>query len=246
MKPWHEDDAFWRDNAPVMFGEGRWAAAPEEVDQVVVLGDIQPGAHVLDLCCGVGRHSLELARRGCRVTGVDRTADYLATARRRAEEEGLDVEWVEADMRAFSRPEAFDAVINLLTSFGYFEDQEDDRRVVENVLRSLRPEGVLVMEMMGKEVLARIWRSRDWQEDDGVIILRERRVTRGWSWMENRWILLRGSERTEYKVGHRLYAATELIELLTGVGFFTVEAYGGLDGSPYDHTARRLVVVARK
>jgi len=58
---------------------------------------------VLELACGPGRHALEFARRGYRVTGVDRTARYLETAREKAGEEGLDVEWVEADMRTLRR-----------------------------------------------------------------------------------------------------------------------------------------------
>lgn len=246
MKTWHEDDAFWREAASVLFSGRRLAAAAEEVDRVVALGEIQPGARILDLCCGVGRHALELARRGCRVTGVDRTAEYLALAREQAAAEGLDVEWVQADMREFVRPQAFDAAINLFTSFGYFEDPADDRRAAENLCRSLVPGGALVMDLLGKEVLARIFRSRDWHEEDGALVLEERRVAQEWGWIENRWILIRGDRRTELQLGHRLYAATELVALLRDVGFAQAKAYGGLDGSPYDHAAKRLVVVARR
>ncbi len=246
MKPWHEDDAFWRDTAQVMFGERRWAAAPEEVDKITALAGLQPGMHVLDLCCGVGRHSLELARRGYRMTGVDRTAAYLAEAQRRAAGEGLDVEWVQADMREFRRPAAFDVALNLFTSFGFFEDPADDRCVAENLAYSLKPGGALLVEMMGKEILARIFQPRGWHEDNGLIVLEERKVTRNWGWMENRWIIIRGNERVEHRLSHRLYAATELISLLISSGFMAAEAYGGLDGSPYDHTAKRLVVLARR
>jgi SAM-dependent methyltransferase len=190
---------------------------------------------------------LELARRGFRVTGVDRTAAYLEQARRQAEAEGLTVEWVQADMREFCRPDAFDAAINLYTAFGYFEDPADDRAVATNLLRSLRSGGGLVIELMGKEVLARIFLERYWTElPDGTLILEEGQIRPGWDWVENRWILIRGTERTEFRVSHRLYSAVELSSLLTGCGFASVDVYGGLDGSPYDHTARRLVVVARK
>jgi 2-polyprenyl-3-methyl-5-hydroxy-6-metoxy-1,4-benzoquinol methylase len=84
-KPWHEQDTFWDTVAPVLFVERRWSDAPVEVEQVVSLLGIEPGARVLDLCCGVGRHSLELARRGFHVTGVDRTRPYLDRASRQAE-----------------------------------------------------------------------------------------------------------------------------------------------------------------
>ena len=100
---------------------------------------------MLDLCCGVGRHSLELVRRGFRVTGVDRTQAYLDLVAAAAKREALDLELVRQDMREFHRDESYDGVINLFTSFGYFEDPRDDQRVVDNVYASLRSGGVLVM-----------------------------------------------------------------------------------------------------
>jgi len=88
-KPWYEQDTFWETVAPTLFTQRRWEDAPAEVEQVVSLLGIESGAHVLDLCCGVGRHSLELARRGFQVTGVDRTRPYLDRASRQAETEVL-------------------------------------------------------------------------------------------------------------------------------------------------------------
>jgi len=245
-RPWHEDDAFWETWGPMMFSERRLSNTPADVDSILSLLGVESGAQILDLCCGPGRHSLELARRGFQVTGVDRTKAYLDRATEQAREEGLDVEFVQEDMRTFCRPDAFDAAINMFTSFGYFEDPEDDRWVVTNVCRSLKAGGVLLMDMHGKETLARIFQPRVWDEQDGVLLLQERHVTDNWSWMENRWIVLSGDKRTEFLFSHRLYSATEIVSLLTGRGFASADVYGSLDGSPYDHTARRLVAVARK
>ena len=135
-KPWHEDDEFWERWEPVMFTQQRLANTPAEVEQIIALLDIKPEAQILDLCCGVGRHSLEFARRGFQVTGVDRTQRYLDQAREQAGKEGLGIEFVHGDMRTFSRTDSFDNVISMFTSFGYFEDPEDDRRVVTNVFDS--------------------------------------------------------------------------------------------------------------
>ena len=115
-----------------------------------------------------------------------------------------------------------------------------------NVYRSLKPGGTFVIELMGKEILARIFQERDWQEQDGAFILYERRVTDSWTWMENRWIIIKDSKRTEFKITHRLYSATELASLLVECGFRQVNAFGDLSGSPYDHTAKRLVMIAHK
>jgi SAM-dependent methyltransferase len=245
-RPWHEREAFWETAGPVLFTAARWESAPREVEAMVALLGLSPGAKVLDLCCGVGRHSLELARRGFQVTGVDRTAAYLQEARARAREEGLEVEFVQEDMRSFVRPEAFDAVINYFTSFGYFESEDDDRRVVENAYRSLRPGGVLLMDMMGKEILARIFSERGWREEDGMLILEERQVASDWGTVYNRWIIIKDGERREVTLTTRQYSAAELSRLLKGCGFASVNVYGDLSGAPYDMKARRLVVVAGK
>ena len=247
MAPWHDEDRFWETFHPSMFPEACWERAASDIDGVLALAGVAPGAAVLDLACGPGRHCLELARRGYRVTGVDRTAAFLEEAHRRAAAEGLQVEWVQADMRRFCRPEAFDLAINLYTAFGYFEDPAEDRQVARNLYQSLRPGGVLVMELMGKEVLARIFRERDWREEpDGALLLEERRVCPGWDWIECRWIRLEGERRTEYRLSHRLYSAAELSGLLRDVGFTTVTPSGDLAGAPYDPTAKRLVLLGRR
>ncbi len=245
-KPWHEDDSFWQIWGPIMFSEARKAAATEQVDRILTLAGIPPQAHILDLCCGVGRHSLELARRGFNVTGVDRTTEYLKQASEKATEEDLDIEFIQDDMRTFCRTDSFDVTLNLFTSFGFFEDKSEDRKVVLNVYRSLRNNGVFILDMSGKEILARTFQERDWNEADGVLWLWERKLSQDWSWMENRWIMFKDNRRYENKLGHRLYSAAELKMLLESCGFKDINIYGDFEGSPYDHTAHRLVAVAHK
>jgi SAM-dependent methyltransferase len=244
--PWHEDNSFWETMAPALFGHRRLAAAPVEVEQVLRLVVPSPGARVLDLCCGPGRHSLELARRGFRVTGVDRTTSYLEKAREGAGKEKLDIEFVQDDMRRFCRPDTFDFAIMMFTSFGYFSDPAQNRQVLVNLCRSLKTGGALVMEMMGKEILARIFSERDWVEIDDVILMEERKVGKEWNWIETRWILLRGQERNEFRLTLWLWSAGELSQLLRDCGFGSVAVYGDLEGAAYDDKAKRLVAVARK
>jgi SAM-dependent methyltransferase len=246
MAAWHDQDEFW-ETVP-MFGDQLWRVAPRQVDGIVALAGLAPGAAVLDLGCGVGRHSLELARRGFRVTAVDRTAAYLAEARQRAAAQDLHPEWVQADMRHFVRPGAFDAAINMCTSFGYFDEPAQNLQVARNLHRSLKPGGVLILETIGKEILARIFQPRDWQElPGGRLFLEERRVARDWTWMENRWIVVEpDGRRREFSVTHALYDGAGLRALLLQAGFASVDLHGGLDGEPYDTRAERLVAVARK
>lgn len=246
-KTWHEDDSFWEKWGPVMFTPRRIADAEDEMEKVIALAELTSGAQVLDLCCGIGRCSLALARRRFRVTGVDRTASYLERARKQAGEEHLDIEFIQEDMRNFTRPGLYDCIINMYTSWSYFEDPAEDRQVILNAYSSLKPGGVLIIQTHGKETLAKVFQERSWGRlDDGLIWLQEREVRNNWSWMWNRWILIQGNERTETEITHRLYAGTEMVALLTGCGFSRVDIFGDLEGSPYNQAARQLIAAGRK
>ena len=245
--PWHEDEAFWRHMATAIFSSKRRAKAPEEVEQILELVAVDPGATVLDLPCGPGRHVLEFARRGFAVIGVDITPAYLDEARRRADEDDLNVELICDDMRRFQREGAFDLALNLFSSFGYFEDIAEDEQVARNILHSLRPGGTLVMDMFGREVVARVFNKGSWEEDeDGGLLLEEREILASWSRSRTRWIYLKDGERYEHTFELRVYAADQLMDLLRRAGFTEVDAYGSFKGDPYDHEAQRLVVTARR
>ena len=247
MPAWHEDDELWRTLTPFLFDEEKRGQASTEVEGVLNLLGVAPGAKLLDLCCGPGRHAVELARRGFAVTGVDRTASYLDLARGRAAQAGLDIEFVQDDMRRFRRAESFDGAINLYTSFGYFEDPAENFQVLLNLHASLKPGARLVMELMGKEIMARIFAPKDWHElPDGSLFLAEREIVESWNKMRDKWILVRGGERRVLEFTHFLYSGEELAGLLRQAGFQRVSIHGGLDGSPYDRNALRLVAVGER
>jgi len=247
MTDWYDDDSFWETFQNYMFDSRRLGLAPAEVDQMIALLGLQSGAAVLDLCCGIGRHSIEFARRGFKVTGVDRTLPYLDQARASALREKLKIEFVLSDMREFSRPGAFDAALNFFTAFGYFENPADDAKVARDLFDSLKPGGRLIVDTNGKEIIARKFRERDWSaREDGTIVLEERRVLDGWKRLENRWTWIRGKERRVSTLVLRVYSGGELERLLREVGFREVSLYGSLSATPYDQNAQRLVAVATK
>ena len=175
---WHDQDQFWGLFEPFLFNEQRRSNAKGEVENLIELLNIQGENRVLDLCCGTGRHSLELSHYGYPVVGVDRTAAYITRARQLAGQEGLGVDFVLGDMRDFCRPETFDVVINMFGSFGYFEDEADDRRVVMNMHASLGPGGRFLIETAGKEIVARNFQAKDWYEDNDTLVLMERQKAR--------------------------------------------------------------------
>jgi SAM-dependent methyltransferase len=251
MAAWFEEEDFWTRFAPLMFDERHWAEVPAVVDSVLRLAGTprpEPGARapaVLDSCCGVGRHSIELALRGFRVTGVDITLPYLDAARESAEAFGCAPEFLRADVRAFSRPSSFDLAINLFRSFGYFDTPEEDFVTLVNIRTSLAPGGAFVLETLGKEVAVHDFIESEWYEVDGMTVLAEYRVEGAWEGLWHHWVILKEGERFDRSFVLRLYSAAEMRRSLLTAGFETVEIYGGLDGEPYDEKATSLVAVAR-
>jgi SAM-dependent methyltransferase len=244
---WFEDETLWRELYPYVFPADRVAAAPAQVTQILALANLTRGA-VLDLCCGPGRHSLEFARRGFTVTGVDSSPFLLERAREKAEAESLTVDWVLDDMRRFQRPATFDLACNLFTSFGYFEREEDNLRVLRRVWESLREGGTFVMDMVGKERVARQGLSEQRTEfPDGIVLIQQPHVNRDWTRMHLEWTVAKpaGESRT-YRFEHHLYSGSELQRYLLSCGFSTARLCGDLQGSPYGPHAARLVAVAVK
>jgi SAM-dependent methyltransferase len=247
---WFEDEGFWTAYAPIMFDEARWAEVPAVVDAIERLVRPERGAEVLDSCCGPGRHSLELASRGYRVTGVDITEAYLDAARAStaafdfAGSGGEDPRFLHADIRTFAADRPFDLAINLYTSFGYFADPADDLAALRRIRASLRPGGALVLETTGKELAARDFTTVEEFERGGWGIRTEVSVVGAWEGLRNRWILTRGDAHVDHSFDIRLYSGTELKVALLEAGFATVRVMGGIDGTPYDQSAVSLVALA--
>jgi SAM-dependent methyltransferase len=254
---WFNDISFWEQYAPIMFDDAHWAEVPAVADGVTHLArfdlygesskpPLGSSPKVLDLCCGFGRISAELCRRGFAVTGVDITESYLRTAGEEAAYENLDIEYVNADARDFVRPQFFDAVVNLYISFGYFKNPADDKKLLANVYESLKDGGSFIIETLGKEIAVRDFVQAEWFERAGFTVLTEYEALDSWALLKNRWILIKDGKRIEKTFTQRLYAASELRTLLHEAGFSKVEIYGDWDERPYDRGASKLIAVGRK
>jgi SAM-dependent methyltransferase len=234
-KEWFDEDAFWEELYPFMFDERRFAAADEQCDPLLALA-APTGKRVLDLCCGPGRFCVATARRGYAVTGVDRTSFLLGKARALAQSEGLDVEFVQIDL-----------VLSLFTSFGYFDDKDEDLGVLRNILANLAEGGKLLIDVMGKERLARIYQPTVSEVlEDGSMLVQRHEIIDDWTRVRNEWIVIRGGTAKRYPFHHTIYSGEELRALLQRAGFRDVKLFGDFEGGEYGVNARRLLAVAGK
>ncbi|WP_432742009.1 class I SAM-dependent methyltransferase [Streptomyces sp. JH002] len=238
---WYEDEAFWSDFASTMFSERRRDEMARLVATSPLLRFGEEG-RVLDLCCGPGIFLVPLAARGYSVTGVDLSALMLERAREAAAGAGVRARLIQGDMLTHREPRTYDAVLNLFTSFGYFERHEDNTRVLRNAFDSLVPGGRLLIDVMGKEVLAGwIGRPQLVELDDGYVIQRDT-ILDNWRRLRTDWTLVRGDTAREASISCWLYSAAELSAMFEAAGFTDVQCFGGFDATPYDQRARRLIV----
>ncbi len=248
----YEQDEYWMQYKHFFQSADAPSRVAFEVNGVVKLLELSGGmeASVLDLGCGTGRHSLELARRGYRVTGIDRTLEYIEECKRRAETEGLPIEFVCQDMLEFRRKEGFDAVECLFSPFGSFGSREADKQLLRNIQESLRDDGRMIIDVVGKEVVALNFQPRvEYSKvvsSERVFMSEERRILHDWSTIQYRRTFRTNCKASTFSMDAHLYSGSEFRELIEDVGFFRVELFGNHGGAPYDQQATRLVAIACK
>jgi SAM-dependent methyltransferase len=246
MAPWYEtlfDEDYlrlWTPNLPP-------ERAEQELHGLLTLLDLPAGARVLDLCCGHGRHAVPLARLGYRVTGLDLSEVFLERGRRSAQEAGVEVEWLHGDMREIPFKGELDAVINMYTAFGYFEDEEN-LQVLRAVRNALKPGGRFLLDVIHHEgVIRRFQPEGVTRHPDGCIVVEDRKwdCFTGRCDVEMTVIEPNGTRKT---LSHsvRIYALTELARMLREAGLQLEAYYGGVDGSPLTLDSRRLAILARR
>lgn len=244
--PWYETlfgDA-WLERALAIPAE----RTQKEVEFIARVLELPSGVRLLDVACGHGRHALELARLGYRVTGVDLSEASLEAARNAAEVAGLEIDFQRMDMREIGFDAEFDAAINMFTAFGYFADEAEDEAVLRAVARALRPSGVFLIDTINQAALMRRYESRGWEEmDDGTIWIDDRRYDPHTGRNEVRHLVIRADGRRQ-QLGHsvRLYTFPELSALLERAGLVPHRVWGDFDGSEYGMDTPRMVVRARK
>jgi hypothetical protein len=158
----------------------------------------------------------------------------------------VKVELAHADVRDYQCYPPADLVLNLWTSFGYFEHDADNLAVLRSAYDSLRAGGRFVLQTRATETLAATLTRHTWWERDGRLFLEEREVVDGWRRLRGRWIVVDQQGRRDFPYSGSLYSSDTIIRLLESVGFRSVDLYGDLAGGPFDISARHLVAISTK
>jgi SAM-dependent methyltransferase len=222
--------------------------AKAQVDGALAILQIPERSEILDLCCGFARHALELARRGYRVTGLDLCQQFLDMARKTADEEGLEIALVRSDMRRIPFENRFDAVINMFTAWGYFEEDEENLDVFRQVAKALRPGGKFLLDQPNWPNLWTRFRPRDWDlHEDGLVVLRERKP----DWLNGRLrerqiVIEPDGARSEHTLSTATYTPGDVARMLRQAGLEVKALYGGLDGGDFGLASTRAVYLAQK
>ena len=200
-------------------------------------------AKVLDVCCGAGRHSIELARRGYTVTGFD-LSEYLVSqaeeSLQKAEEKNLKVDFHIRDMKDFSFNKQFDAALNIFTSFGYFETDEDNFKVFANVEKSLKSGGYFTFDFINTDNLRNTLVPSSEDEYEGIKVIQKRFIENGFVYKD----IHIGNEK--YTERLKLYSKDELGKALSEVGLETIKIFGDYYGNSFENEeSKRVIFICR-
>jgi SAM-dependent methyltransferase len=243
-------DEWWKDFfGGLVVDFWRAAMTPEttraEADFLEKSLRLAPGRRVLDVPCGDGRLALELAARGCRVTGVDISPDFLAAAGASARERGLDVEWRLSDMRDLPWHGEFDAACCAGSSFGFFDD-EGNVGFLAAVAETLTHRGRFFGDFKAAESVLPSFRESYEMPVGDILFAAKNRYDPAAGTMESVYTVTRGDQSETKQAVHRIYTTREILRMLSDAGFGGFETCGSVEGEPYRLGSPRLFVVAMK
>ena len=206
------------------------------------------GSRVLDIACGAGRHSIELARRGFDVTGFDLSPFLISTANQTlhaSKERGLKLKFIIKDMRKFNFRGRFDIAMNIFTSFGYFEDDDSNFRVFSNASGSVRQGGFFVFDYLNKEYLVNNLVPVSREGKGKYRIVQKRSLSGGF--VKKEIIISDGKFRASFEEKLKLYSPAEINRSLSQTGLKPVKTFGDYFGNKFDrHNSQRYIVFAKK
>ncbi|MBU2544999.1 class I SAM-dependent methyltransferase [Patescibacteria group bacterium] len=204
-------------------------------------------SRILDLCCGHGRHLIELAKRGYIMTGQDLARNFLKIATETAKKNDVKVKFICGDMRHIPFHGEFDAIFNIFTSFGYLENDEEDFKVIKQVANSLKIGGKFLLDIRNRDWILANFQYKDWRIIDDLVILEERHLDSSF-----KKVITKVTYIEKGKIGKitehsaRLYALSNIQSMFKKAGLSIQKVYGGLDFKRHTIKSQRTIIIASK
>lgn len=212
------------------------------IDNLLSILHPKTKSHFLDLACGKGRHALFLNQKGFDVTGIDLSPENIVCA---SNQENDFLHFYVHDMRKLFRTNYYDYVLNLFTSFGYFENDLDDLATIQSVSKGLKPNGKLVIDFMNTEKVKSNLIANEEKKIDGVHFFINRSI-------ENNFIIKRISisdKGKEYHFKEKVKALTQsdFEKHLNASRLKIVDLRGDYELEKFDKArSDRLIIIAEK
>jgi ubiquinone/menaquinone biosynthesis C-methylase UbiE len=219
--------------------------AKQQIEFLIKHIHVPQNAKILDLCCGNGRHTLELKKLGYDVVGIDLSNELLEVARSKASEIDLDLKLVQCDMREIPYENYFDLVVQFFTSFGYFDSDAENQKVLSSISKALKPEGKFMIDYMNPDyVVDNLVEKDEKQISDGISVIQER-------WIENSRVnkkitMTKNDESSVYNESVRMYSLQEIKDMLIQVWLRLGQTYGDFDLSEYNQNSMRMILIGDK
>ena len=204
---------------------------------------------ILDLCCGTGRHSIALRKRGLNVIGMDLSRNLLAIAKLQMTRARVRFPLIRADMRFFPfRDNLFSAVINMFTSFGYLPSESEDAVSLLEINRTLRSKGRFLLDLANRDHIVKTFRERDWAEFEPFYLLEKRLLDLKNSRLTSQWTLIDKNTIRVKSIQHtvRLFTISRVEQLLNEAGLVIKKVYGRYEKQEFTLDASRMIVLAEK
>ncbi len=215
------------------------------VDLILSKVNIPPGSKILDMACGAGRHSILFAQHGFKVTAVDLSEKLIKVAKKTAAEVNLNIDFIESDLRHFAISEKFDLVVNLFTSFGYFEKDNENFKIIKTAFDHLKENGFFIIDFFNQGYVEKNLINKSVDIIPGGLITQERKIEN--SRVEKLITINKYDVEQKFLESVRMFKPEELISAVVSTGFNVHEVLGDFDGNSFSFsTSPRVIIFARK